>query len=149
MVHREEVVQVLEYAYTLIGSLDDLDELFKEEARSRLRRVVEIICIPDMVLETVVEWEEMDFNALSADEQVKFQKQLTLVLEKVEALEKETEFCRDDMLWDCMYMEHGIKRKRMAQLVEKLTSDGMIRSVKPGYYKRARTQGLTLVTTVP
>ena len=137
MVHREEVVQVLEHAYTLIGSLDDLDELFKEEARSRLRRVVEIICIPDMVLETVVEEEEIDLNDLSPEEDDQIREQLTLVPEKVEELEKETGICRDDMLWDCMYLKHGIKRKRMAQLVEKLVSDGLIRSVKPEYYRRA------------
>ena len=136
MVHREEVVQVLEHAYTLIGSLDSLDELFKEEARIRLRRVVETISIPDMVLETVVEEEEIDLNELPPEEDDQIREQLNLVLEKVEELEKETGICRDDKLWDRMYMEHGIKRKHMARLVATLTSDGLIRSVKPGYYKR-------------
>lgn len=112
LVKREEIVQVLEHACTLISSLDDLDDTFKEEARIRLRRIVEIICIQDMMPETAVE-EENDLNDPPTEEDDQIQEQLNLVLEKVEELENEMGFCRDDVLWDSMYMDHGIKRKRM------------------------------------
>ena len=96
---------------------------------------MEIICIQNMKPETVVEEEEIGLNELPPEEDDQIREQLNLVLEKVEELEKETGICRDDKLWDRMYMEHGIKRKRMAQRVEKLISNGLIRSIKPGYYK--------------
>jgi enamine deaminase RidA (YjgF/YER057c/UK114 family) len=76
------------------------------------------------------------------EEDDQIQEQLNLVLEKVEELENEMGFCRDDVLWDSMYMDHGTKRKRMAQLIAMLTSNGLIRSAKPGYHKRARASAL-------
>ena len=100
------------------------------------RARVEIICISDMGQESVTEEEEIDLNDLSPEESDQIQEQLALVLEKVEKLEQETGICRDGILYDDLYREHSIKRKHMAQLVAILTSDGLISSVKPGYYKR-------------
>ena len=63
---------------------------------------------------------------------------LSLVLRKVDELELEMGICGHDALFDAMYMEHGIRRKRMARLVVRLASDGLIRSVEPGYFKRVK-----------
>ena len=97
-------MQALKHADALISTLEDLDDIFKEEARIRLRRIVEIICIQDMKPETAVEEEEIGLNELPPEEDDQIREQLNLVLEKVEELEKETGICRDDKLWDRMYM---------------------------------------------
>lgn len=137
MVRREDVVRALEDIYAQVGSLIDIDECLREEARARLCRVVEIINMQDEE-ETVLEWCEADFDLLSEDNEAEFQEQLIQVLQKVEELEKEKGICRDEVLWDSMYNEHGIRRKRMARLVVKLTKDGLIKAVRPGCYRRVK-----------
>ena len=130
-------MRALEDIYAQVGSLIDIDECLREEARARLCRVVEIINMQDEE-ETVLEWCEADFDLLSEDNEAEFQEQLIQVLQKVEELEKEKGICRDDVLWDSMYNEHGIRRKRMARLVVKLTKDGLIKAVRPGCYRRVK-----------
>ena len=137
MVRREDVVRALEDIYAQVGSLIDIDECLREEARARLCRVVEIINMQDEE-ETVLEWCEADFDLLSEDNEAEFQEQLIQVLQKVEELEKEKGICRDEVLWDSMYNEHGIRRKRMARLVVKLTKDGLIKAVRPGCYRHVK-----------
>jgi hypothetical protein len=137
LVRREDVVRALEDIYAQVGSLIDIDECLREEARARLCRVVEIINMQDEE-ETVLEWCEADFDLLSEDNEAEFQEQLIQVLQKVEELEKEKGICRDEVLWDSMYNEHGIRRKRMARLVVKLTKDGLIKAVRPGCYRRVK-----------
>lgn len=85
-----------------------------------IRARVEIICIQEIMPGTTVE-EEIDLNDLPPEEDDQFREQLTLVLEKVEALEKLIGICRDDKLWDTLYLEHGIARADVSGAITGIT----------------------------
>jgi hypothetical protein len=80
----------------------------------------------------------LSFNARAQRGEI--EAQLQTVLEKIRSLEEETRVCRNDVLWDELYWEYGIKRRRVAELVSLLVSEGLINSPKPGYYVRAQTR---------
>jgi len=79
----------------------------------------------------------LSFNARAQRGEI--EAQLQTVLEKIRSLEEETGVCRGDVLWDELYWENGIKRRRVGELVSLLVSEGLINSPRPGYYNTSRT----------
>ena len=122
----------------LIRALDDPDSIVRMEAEFYLREAFKVRYNPETQrTETIIEKNTFDVKSLSPEERVEFQAQLQTVLEKIRSLEEETGVCRDSMLWDELYWENGIKRRRVADLVSLLVSEGLINSPRPGYYARA------------
>ena len=117
----------------LIRALDDSDVHVRKIAEFYLREAFKVRFDPEtQQTETVADMRSE--RVLSLEEQVENQAQLQTVLGKVRSLEEEKGVCRDDVLWDALYLEHGIKRRRVAELVAILTSEGLINSPRPGYY---------------
>jgi hypothetical protein len=117
----------------LIRALDDPDVHVRKIAEFYLREAFNVRYDPEtQQTETVADRRRE--RALSLEEHVENQAQLQTVLGKVRSLKEKTGVCRDDILWDALYLEHGIKRRRVAELVAILTSEGLINSPRPGYY---------------
>ena len=124
----------------LIRALEDPDCNVRMEAEFYLREAFKVRYNPETQrTETINEKNTFDVKSLSPEERAEFQTQLQTVLEKIRSLEEETEVCRDSMLWDELYWEHDIKRRRVAELVSLLVSEGLINSPRPGYYNTSRT----------
>ena len=121
-------MRVLEHACTLVNSLENVDEDLKMEARTRLLSAMNIIFESELHQETVADEKELDINHLSPEERVEIEAQLQTVLEKIRELEEEKGVVPDDILWDTLFQENGIKRRRVADLVAILMSKGSMRA---------------------
>ena len=86
--------------------------------------------------ENIVEKNEVEIDALPPEEREKIDSQLQIILRIIKEMEEKSGVCRDDLLYDALYEEHGIGRREVTQRLVMLVKKGCVSTPKPGYYMR-------------
>ena len=79
----------------------------------------------------------MEIDALPPEERDKIHSQRQIILRIIKEMEEKSGVCRDDLLYDALYEDHGIRRKQVARLIAILMKKGSIHTPNPGYYTLA------------
>ena len=119
----------------MIKALDDEDANVRMVADDRLREAFRIEFDPDTrQVKIIPEEKAVEIDALPPEEREKIDNQLQTVLKMIKDMEEKSGICRDDLLYDALYEDHGIRRKQVARLIAILKKKGSIHMPNPGYY---------------
>ena len=122
----------------LIRALHDEDAHVRMVADSNLREAFKIKYDPDTgQTENIAEKDEGDIDTLPPEEREKIDGQLQIILRIIKEMEEKSGICRDDLLYDALYEDHGIRRKQVARFIAILMKKGSIHTPNPGYYAMA------------